>query len=74
MVTRIITGKAAQPGSRGAGTAAKRVRKAARRAAGTVRDGVGAAVGAVSGAVAGERMSKVDTAWLRMDGASNLMM
>ena len=74
MVTRIITGKAALPGSRGAGTAAKRVRKAARRAAGTVRDGVGAAVGAVSGAVAGERMSKVDTAWLRMDGASNLMM
>ena len=73
MVTRIIAGKAAQPGSRKVGTAVKRVRKAARHAAGSVREGVGAVVGAVPG-TGGERMSKVDTAWLRMDGACNLMM
>ncbi len=45
----------------------------ARRAAGTVRRNAQRAATGVLG-LAGERMTKVDTAWLRMDSDSNLMM
>ena len=45
----------------------------ARKAAKAVRDNVKQAVEATLG-LSGERMSKVDTAWLRMDSPSNLMM
>ena len=50
----------------------KRTRKAM-EPAGTVRQNM---AGALAGALGlhGERMSKVDTAWLRMDSESNLMM
>jgi diacylglycerol O-acyltransferase / wax synthase len=58
MVTRIV----AQEAARRAGKAAEAVRKNATRAA----------TGMLG--LAGERMTKVDTAWLRMDSPSNLMM
>jgi len=58
MVTRIV----AQEAARRAGKAAKAVRKNATRAATGILG------------LAGERMTKVDTAWLRMDSPSNLMM
>ena len=62
MVTRII-----------AEQVARRARKAARKIVhgvqGNVRDAVSGTLG-----LSGERMSKVDTAWLRMDCPSNLMM
>jgi WS/DGAT/MGAT family acyltransferase len=45
-----------------AGAAARRIRKSATRAATGILG------------LSGERMTKVDTAWLRMDSASNLMM
>ena len=45
----------------------------ARRAAKAIRDNLKDAVKGTLG-LGGERMSKVDTAWLRMDSASNLMM
>lgn len=73
MVTRIIAGKAAQGVARSVGTGVRRARTRAVDAAGAVRDNVAGAVGGTLG-LTGERMSKVDTAWLRMDGASNLMM
>lgn len=77
MVTKIVAGKVMDrmsevmdqhvvPGARRAG-------KAAGRAARSVGQNVGQAVSGSLG-LAGERMSKVDTAWLRMDGESNLMM
>ncbi|KRC27802.1 wax ester/triacylglycerol synthase family O-acyltransferase [Acidovorax sp. Root217] len=46
---------------------------AARKAAGVVRKNVRRAATGMLG-LSGERMSKVDTAWLRMDSGSNLMM
>jgi len=61
MVTRMVATEVA----RSAGT---RARKAAR----TVQAGATRAASGILG-VAGERMSKVDTAWLRMDSPSNLM-
>lgn len=68
MVTRITTSRAAPtaPAARGA-------RDSARKAAGKVRTHVVDAVAGTLG-LSGERMSKVDTAWLRMDSESNLMM
>ncbi len=62
MVTRII-----------AQQVVRQARKSARKAVNAVRDNVRDAVGGTMG-LSGERMSKVDTAWLRMDSASNLMM
>lgn len=62
MVTRIVAQQVA-------GQATRQVRKAAR----TVRKGAQRAATGMLG-LAGERMTKVDTAWLRMDSASNLMM
>lgn len=77
MVTRIIAGKTAQGVSGTIGSTARRASrtagKAAGVAAGVARDNVAGAVGDTL-ALTGERMSKVDTAWLRMDGASNLML
>ena len=62
MVTRII----AEQVARGA-------RHAARKVVSEVRPNVRDAVSGSPG-LGGERMGKVDTAWLRMDSASNLMM
>jgi diacylglycerol O-acyltransferase len=57
MVTRIV-----------ATEVAPRATRAARSTGGQARRAAGAILG-----LAGERMSKVDTAWLRMDSPSNLM-
>ncbi|HSV61361.1 MAG TPA: wax ester/triacylglycerol synthase family O-acyltransferase [Variovorax sp.] len=65
MVTRIAAAKTAAPQ---AGPL-----KSARRAAGIVQKNAKRAATGMLG-LAGERMTKVDTAWLRMDSASNLMM
>ncbi len=68
MVTRVRSATSTPTTAPAAAPAAKR---------GTPKGGVQQQVGrAVSGALGlhGERMSKVDTAWLRMDTASNLMM
>ena len=62
MVTRI-----------GAQQAAQRAGTSARKAARTVRTSATRAASGILG-LAGERMSKVDTAWLRMDCESNLML
>jgi WS/DGAT/MGAT family acyltransferase len=73
MVTRVLAKDVAQKAKRRvaaavapAGPAAK---KAARGVQKTVTDAVVGSLG-----LNGERMSKVDTAWLRMDSAANLMM
>jgi WS/DGAT/MGAT family acyltransferase len=62
MVTRIVAQEVASKATQGARRAAKVVRKNATRAA----------TGMLG--LTGERMTKVDTAWLRMDSPSNLMM
>lgn len=62
MVTRIAAKEVAQQAGATARKAARVVRKNATRAA----------TGMLG--LAGERMSKVDTAWLRMDSEANLMM
>jgi diacylglycerol O-acyltransferase / wax synthase len=62
MVTRIVAAQVAAQASQQARTAARKVGRTAQRAA----------TGMLG--LAGERMSKVDTAWLRMDSDSNLMM
>jgi diacylglycerol O-acyltransferase / wax synthase len=65
MVTRILAQHVAP--------AAQRAGKSARKAARTMsRHAARAATGMLG--LAGERMTKVDTAWLRMDSPSNLMM
>jgi diacylglycerol O-acyltransferase / wax synthase len=62
MVTRVIAQEAASKATRKASSAAKMVQKNVERAvAGTL-------------GISGERMTKVDTAWLRMDSPHNLMM
>ena len=73
MVTRINPTKDTKAVTGSVGPAVQRARKTAGKAAGTVRDNVSSAVGGTLG-LTGERMSKVDTAWLRMDCSSNLMM
>ena len=55
------------------GPVAREVGKTARKAARAVRKDVEKAVSGTLG-LSGERMTKVDTAWLRMDSESNLMM
>jgi WS/DGAT/MGAT family acyltransferase len=74
MVTRII---AAQQATRKVAEAvapvARRARKTAGKAAQVVQRNVKDAVSGTLG-FSGERMSKVDTAWLRMDSEANLMM
>ncbi len=54
-------------------TAAQALSPAARKAAGVVQKNVRRAATGMLG-LSGDRMSKVDTAWLRMDSGSNLMM
>ena len=62
MVTRIVSRKVAN-----------QTGKTVRRAARVVQKNVTNAVSGTLG-ISGERMTKVDTAWLRMDSPSNLMM
>jgi diacylglycerol O-acyltransferase / wax synthase len=62
MVTRIVAQEVASQATQSARRAAKAVRKNASRAASGMLG------------LTGERMTKVDTAWLRMDSPSNLMM
>lgn len=62
MVTRIVARDVATQATKKARKAARKVGRSASRAATGVLG------------LAGERMSKVDTAWLRMDSPSNLMM
>ena len=73
MVTRIAAQEAAQQVTQHVITQATKAAKTTRRAARIVQKNV---TSAVSGALgfSGERMTKVDTAWLRMDSPSNLMM
>jgi diacylglycerol O-acyltransferase / wax synthase len=66
MVTRILAQQVAQEVAKSAG---KRARKAVRVVG---KNATRAATGMLG--LAGERMTKVDTAWLRMDSPSNLMM
>ena len=85
MVTRIIAKQvvknvakeAVRPAPRkvtaSVGPAARQAGESARKAAGVVRKNVKDAVTGTFG-LSGERMGKVDTAWLRMDSESNLMM
>jgi diacylglycerol O-acyltransferase / wax synthase len=80
MVTRIIAQKAAKDVANevgkvaaSVGPAARQAGESARKAARVVRKNVKNAVSGTLG-LSGERMSKVDTAWLRMDCDSNLMM
>ncbi len=68
MVTKVIRARAVE-----AGKAVAEAVPAARKAARGVRKNVSKAVGGALG-LSGERMTKVDTAWLRMDSPSNLMM
>lgn len=73
MVTRISTSKVRPGGPRSVGPAVPRSRKSERGVARAARRRpAGAAQG--TAAAGSERMSKVDTAWLRMDCASNLML
>ena len=77
MVTRIIAKKAATKATRHVAAvvvpAARQAGKSTRRAAKAVQKNVLDAVNGTLG-LTGERMSKVDTAWLRMDSPTNLMM
>jgi len=77
MVTRLTAQQtarhAAQAMAETVGPAARRAGKQVRKAAQDLRDNLKDAVGGTLG-LTGERMSKVDTAWLRMDSPSNLMM
>ena len=81
MVTRVKTGNTAQDAfqkvtrkvAEKVGPFAGEAGKTARKAAKAVQKDVGKAVSGTLG-LSGERMTKVDTAWLRMDSESNLMM
>lgn len=73
MVTRVSASQAAHTVSNAASAAKQMVEQAAGQAASQVQKNVRRAVSGTLG-LSGERMSRVDTAWLRMDSASNLMM
>ena len=73
MVTRITNAKTPRHVGNAVAPAVRRSRRIAGKAARQVRDNVSSAVGGTLG-LRGERMSKVDTAWLRMDCDANLMM
>ncbi len=77
MVTRIIAQEVARQAGRKVAEAmapvAREAGKSAARAARAVGQNVQDAVSGTLG-LSGERMSKVDTAWLRMDSEANLMM
>ena len=77
MVTRINVPKAAKRATRKvAAVAAPVARQAGNKARKIASDAAHSVSHAVSGSLGlgGHRMSKVDTAWLRMDSESNLMM
>jgi WS/DGAT/MGAT family acyltransferase len=77
MVTRVtakkISRETAQSVTAAIAPVARQAGRSARRAARVVQKNVTDAVSGTLG-LTGERMSKVDTAWLRMDSPSNLMM
>ncbi|MES2423686.1 MAG: wax ester/triacylglycerol synthase family O-acyltransferase [Pseudomonadota bacterium] len=77
MVTRVVATKTAKEVGDKVLTVvapvAKRAGQSAQKAARSVQKNVSNAVSGTLG-LSGERMSKVDTAWLRMDTPSNLMM
>jgi len=77
MVTRIVAGQVAGAAARkvvqSVAPAAQRAGRTARKAAKVVRSNATRAASGMLG-LSGERMTKVDTAWLRMDSPSNLMM
>jgi diacylglycerol O-acyltransferase len=73
MVTRMIATQAAKRVRKTVGPPVKNALAGAGEAAGAVRSSVTGAVAGTLG-LTGERMSKVDTAWLRMDSDTNLMM
>jgi diacylglycerol O-acyltransferase / wax synthase len=73
MVTRISKSPTTARGGSGEAPAVRRPRKRAGKLAQDARAELGRAVGGTLG-LRGERMSKVDTAWLRMDCDANLMM
>jgi WS/DGAT/MGAT family acyltransferase len=73
MVTRISAKKVTHHVKDTVVPVAQKAGKTVRRAARAVQKNVSDAVGGTLG-LTGERMSKVDTAWLRMDSPSNLMM
>ena len=72
-VAKDVASSAARSAVNEVGKVAAAVGPAARKAARVVRKNVQNAVAGTLG-LSGERMSKVDTAWLRMDCDSNLMM
>ncbi|MEN9538824.1 MAG: hypothetical protein RLZZ126_1059 [Pseudomonadota bacterium] len=69
MVTKIVRSGIAGRVTETAAQAGQAAKQAARRATRSARKVVGGTLG-----ITGERMSKVDTAWLRMDSDANLMM
>ena len=80
MVTRVLAQDVAQKAKRRVAATvapvapvARKAGRQAQKAARVVQRNVSDAVVGTLG-LNGERMSKVDTAWLRMDSASNLMM
>ncbi len=73
MVTRIMNAQTPRGAGNAVAPVVRRSRKIAGKAVRKVRDNVSSAVGGTLG-LRGERMSKVDTAWLRMDCDANLMM
>ncbi len=73
MVTRIVAPQGLRGSPRKAATARAPGAAGARATATRVARNAAKAAGGILG-LAGERMTKVDTAWLRMDSPSNLMM
>ena len=73
MVTRIIAKQVVREATRKVAASAGPVARRAGKTARVVREHAARAAGGMLG-LAGERMTKVDTAWLRMDSPSNLMM
>lgn len=73
MVTRIMKEQTPRPSRKAVAPTVRRTRRSASKVVRGVRDNVSSAVGGTLG-LRGERMSKVDTAWLRMDCDANLMM
>ena len=73
MVTRIVAQQVASQARRKVAASVGPAARRAGRAARAVREKAALAAEGMLG-LAGERMTKVDTAWLRMDSPSNLMM
>jgi diacylglycerol O-acyltransferase / wax synthase len=73
MVTRIVAQQVAREATRKVVASVAPVARRAGKTARPVRQNAALAAGGMLG-LAGERMTKVDTAWLRMDSPSNLMM